>query len=206
MSQSSDVRAARDPEFRIELESGGVIGGVLYPRFAPQTVGNFIALANSGYYDGTAFHRAIRDYCIQCGRREPGLPYRIRGEFEFNGFARNALTHDIGVLSMSRGANYDSAGSQFFIVLSEDARELSCLDGAYAAFGRVTEGLEHALAISRHDTDLRDEPLERQGIARVRVEAFGRDYPFDTLCPDEAPAKPAPASHRGRRAGKPRAN
>lgn len=202
MMATGKLNTIRNPEFCIRLESGGAIRGELYPRFAPQTVGNFIALANGGFYDGNAFHRCIHDFIIQGGRAGEELGYRIRGEFEFNGYPNETLPHGYGCLSMSRGFDYNSACCEFFIVLTENERELSCLDGAYAAFGRVTDGLELAEGISLCATDARDEPLKRQGIASIRVEAFGQDYPFDRLEPP-APFTPAP---RGIRRGKRRSD
>ena len=130
-----------NPVFTMHMEDGGVIKGELYPEIAPETVGNFIALANSGFYDGLIFHRVIPGFMIQggdpLGNGTGGPGYSIRGEFFANGF-ENKLRHTRGVLSMARSMMPNSAGSQFFIMV-EDAPHL---DGQYAAFGKVTEGME----------------------------------------------------------------
>ena len=141
------------------MRSGQVMKGELYPETAPQTVANFISLANRGFYDGLIFHRVI-----------PG--FMIQGGVTANGFDGNDIAHTTGVLSMARAQHPDSAGSQFFIMV-DDAPHL---DGQYAAFGRITENTEAAIAISRVRRDMRDKPLEPQVIDTIRVETFGEDY------------------------------
>ena len=135
------------PEVTITMKSGEVMKGELYPEIAPQTVANFISLANKGFYDGLIFHRVIPGFMIQGGDPQGigigGPGYSIRGEFASNGFAGNDLAHTTGVLSMARARHPDSAGSQFFIMV-DDAPHL---DGDYAAFGKITENVEAAIAI-----------------------------------------------------------
>ena len=168
------------PTFVITMKDGSVMEGELYPEHAPQSVGNFISLANSGFYDGLIFHRVIPDFMIQGGDPQGtgmgGPGYSIRGEFERNGVA-NPIKHTPGVLSMARSMRPNSAGSQFFIMTSVSPH----LDGSYAAFGRVTKGLEHADRNQNVRRDRADKPLEPQVIASIRVDAQGRDYPFEKL-------------------------
>lgn len=170
----------QNPVFTIEMENGDIMQGELYPDIAPQSVGNFIALANSGFYDGLIFHRVIPGFMIQggCpqGRGTGGPGYNIKGEFAQNG-VKNDLKHTPGVLSMARAMSPDSAGSQFFIMTSVSPH----LDGAYAAFGKVTQGLDGAMRIVGVKRDRADKPLEAQKMKRVRVETFGKDYPFTKL-------------------------
>ena len=171
---------SRNPAFVIELASGGVLRGVLYPAVAPQSVGNFIELANGGFYDGLIFHRVIPGFMIQggdpqgSGRGGPG--YSIAGEFAANG-VQNPTKHTYGVLSMARAQPFDSAGSQFFIMVSDSP----FLDGQYAAFGLVEEGMEHAMEIVNTPRDGNDKPREDQAIRSIRVETFGAEYPFEKL-------------------------
>ena len=164
------------PEVTITMKSGEVMKGELYPEIAPQTVANFISLANKGFYDGLIFHRVIPGFMIQGGDPQGigigGPGYSIRGEFASNGFAGNDLAHTTGVLSMARARHPDSAGSQFFIMV-DDAPHL---DGDYAAFGKITENVEAAIAISRVMRDYSDRPVEPQTIDTIRVEVFGKDY------------------------------
>ena len=166
-----------NPIVRFELENGQVMTGELYPDKAPNTVNNFIALANSGYYDGLIFHRCIPGFMIQggCpnGNGMGGPGYSIRGEFAGNGFGKNDLKHTLGVLSMARTMMPDSAGSQFFIMV-DDAPHL---DGQYAAFGKITENVEAAVAISEVPTDMRDKPKNPVVIKSVRVDTLGEEYP-----------------------------
>lgn len=168
------------PSFVITLENGGEMKGELYPEYAPQSVGNFIALANSGFYDGLIFHRVIPGFMIQggCpkGTGTGGPGYSIKGEFAQNGVS-NPLKHTYGVLSMARAMHPDSAGSQFFIMTSVSPH----LDGAYAAFGKVTEGMEYADQIVSVPRDRMDKPLTPQRIASIRVDAKGEIYPFNQL-------------------------
>ena len=168
------------PTFTITLRDGGVMKGELYPEYAPQSVGNFIALANSGFYDGLIFHRVIPGFMIQGGDPQGtgmgGPGYSIRGGFARNGI-NNPLKHTVGVLSMARSMRPNSAGSQFFIMTGIAPH----LDGSYAAFGRVTEGSEHAARIQNVRRNSMDRPLEDQVIASIRVETEGHEYPFEKL-------------------------
>ena len=169
-----------NPTFQIEMENGGIMKGELYPDIAPQSVGNFIALANSGFYDGLIFHRCIPGFMIQggCpkGTGTGGPDYQIKGEFSQNGVPNN-LKHTKGVLSMARSTMMDSAGSQFFVMVSDSAH----LDGAYAAFGKVEEGMDVADAIVAQKTDYNDRPAVPQVIKSIRVETNGQVYPFEQL-------------------------
>ena len=166
-----------NPIVTIEMENGQVMTGELYPDKAPNTVNNFIALSNSGYYDGLTFHRVIPGFMIQggCpkGNGMGGPGYSIRGEFAGNGFEKNDILHTTGVLSMARAMNPDSAGSQFFIMV-DDA---PYLDGQYAAFGKITGNVEAAIAISEVPTDMRDKPRDPVVIKSIRVDTQGVDYP-----------------------------
>ena len=168
------------PTFVIVLENGGEMKGELYPEYAPQSVGNFAALANSGFYDGLIFHRVIPGFIIQGGCPKGigtgGPGYAIKGEFAANGI-KNPLRHTYGVLSMARAMHPNSAGSQFFIMTSDSPH----LDGQYAAFGKVLSGMAHAEKIVNTPRDGRDKPLEAQRIASIRVDTLGVDYPFDRL-------------------------
>ena len=159
----------------------GTIQVELYPDVAPNTVNNFISLVQKGFYNGTIFHRVIPGFMIQGGDPEGtgmgGPGYSINGEFAANGFANN-LKHTAGVISMARAQNPDSAGSQFFIMV-EDAPHL---DGQYAAFGKVTQGLEVAQAIVSAPRDWHDRPREDQVMETVTVETFGQDYPAPERC------------------------
>ncbi len=165
-----------NPIFTITMENGGVIKGELYPEIAPQSVYNFIDLANKGFYDGLIFHRVIKDFMIQggdpTGTGMGGPGYSIKGEFFMNGFENN-LKHKRGVLSMARSMNPNSAGSQFFI-MHEDAPHL---DKQYAAFGKVTEGMEVVDQIANTKVDYNDRPLEEQKMASIRVDTLGETYP-----------------------------
>ena len=169
-----------NPTFTITMKDGGVMQGELYPEIAPQSVGNFISLANGGFYDGLIFHRCIPGFMIQggCpnGTGMGGPGYRIKGEFGMNGVP-NPLKHTYGVLSMARSMMKDSAGSQFFIMTSDSPH----LDGSYAAFGKVLTGMEVADGIVSKKTDRMDRPLEPQVIASIRVETNGVEYPFTKL-------------------------
>ena len=167
---------AQNPIVTIEMENGGVIKAELYPEIAPQSARNFISLAKQGYYDGIIFHRVIYGFMIQGGCPQGtgtgGPGYHIPGEFAQNGF-NNELRHTAGVLSMARAMHPDSAGSQFFI-MHEDAPHL---DGAYAAFGKVIEGMDVVNGIAETRTDRNDRPLNEQKMKKVTVETFGVDYP-----------------------------
>ena len=165
-----------NPTFKITMENGAVMEGELYPDVAPQSVYNFIDLANRNFYDGLIFHRVIPGFMIQGGCPDGtgmgGPGYCIKGEFFYNG-VKNELKHKRGILSMARAQSPNSAGSQFFI-MHADARHL---DGQYAAFGKVTSGLEVVDAIAGVATNAQDRPLEEQKIASITVDTHGETYP-----------------------------
>ena len=167
---------AQNPIVTITMENGKTIKAELYPETAPNTVNNFISLINKGYYNGLTFHRVIYGFMLQGGCPDGtgmgGPGYHIKGEFAHNGF-KNDLKHTEGVLSMARTMIPDSAGSQFFIM----HKPAPHLDGAYAAFGKVTEGMDVVNAIAECDTDMRDKPLDPQVMKTVTVETFGVSYP-----------------------------
>ena len=169
-----------NPIVKFEMENGKTITAELYPEIAPNTVANFVTLVQSGFYDGVIFHRVIPGFMIQGGDPQGtgmgGPGYRIKGEFSANG-VKNDLKHTYGVLSMARSMMKDSAGSQFFIMTSDSPH----LDGQYAAFGRVLEGMEEAEKIVSQRTDRMDRPLEPQRIQSIRVETNGVEYPFTKL-------------------------
>lgn len=158
------------------MENGDVMKAELYPEIAPNTVNNFISLVNKGFYDGLIFHRVINGFMIQggCpnGNGMGGPGYTIKGEFSQNGFA-NDLKHTEGVLSMARAMHPDSAGSQFFIMHKTSPH----LDGAYAAFGKITEGMDVVNRIAEEDTDYSDRPLDEQKIKSMTVDTLGVTYP-----------------------------
>lgn len=166
---------AQNPIITITMENGDMIKAELYPEVAPNSVNNFISLIKKGFYDGLIFHRVINGFMIQGGCPDGtgmgGPGYSIPGEFAQNGF-KNDLKHEAGVLSMARAMHPDSAGSQFFIM----HKAAPHLDGAYAAFGKVTEGMDIVNKIAETDTDYRDRPMTPQKIATVTVETFGVDY------------------------------
>lgn len=169
-----------NPVFTIEMENGMTMKGELYPEVAPTSVANFIELANSGFYDGVIFHRVIPGFMIQGGDPKGqgigGPGYCIKGEFTRNGF-RNDLKHTRGVLSMARSMMPNSAGSQFFIMVETSPH----LDGQYAAFGKVTEGMDTADYIVSVPRDRMDKPFEDQKMKSVRVDTFGQNYTFEKL-------------------------
>ena len=166
------------------MENGGVIEGELYPEKAPQSVYNFIDLCNHNYYDGLIFHRVIRGFMIQGGCPEGtgmgGPGYCIKGEFMFNGYPKNDIKHKRGVLSMARSQSPNSAGSQFFI-MHQDAKHL---DKQYAAFGKVTSGMDVVDAIAATRTGMGDRPLVEQKIASITVDTKGETYPEPNKLPD----------------------
>ena len=165
-----------NPVVTITMENGDVMKAELYPEIAPNTVNNFISLVKKGFYDGLIFHRVINGFMIQggCpnGTGMGGPGYQIKGEFNKNHF-RNDLKHTEGVLSMARAMQPDSAGSQFFIM----HKAAPHLDGSYAAFGKITEGMDVVNRIAEEDTDYRDRPLDDQVIKSMTVETFGEEYP-----------------------------
>jgi peptidyl-prolyl cis-trans isomerase B (cyclophilin B) len=164
-----------NPIFTITMEDGQVMKGELYPDKAPNTVNNFISLVKKGFYNGLIFHRVIPGFMIQGGDPEGigigGPGYGIKGEFAANGFENN-LSHQRGVISMARARHPDSAGSQFFIMHAD----YPALDGQYAAFGRVIEGIEAVDHVAAIQTDANDRPVEDQVIRSIRVETNGIEY------------------------------
>lgn len=167
---------SKNPIVTINMENGDVIKAELYPDIAPISVGNFISLIQKKFYDGLIFHRVIKGFMIQGGCPEGtgmgGPGYSIKGEFAQNG-VQNDLRHTEGVLSMARANMPDSAGSQFFIMHKTSPH----LDGAYAAFGKVIEGMDVVDRIAQTPTDWQDRPLKEQKIARMTVDTFGEVYP-----------------------------
>jgi len=167
---------AKNPIVTITMENGDVIKAELYPEIAPNTVNNFISLVQKGFYDGLIFHRVINGFMIQGGCPQGtgmgGPGYCIKGEFTMNG-VKNNLSHKRGVLSMARAQAPNSAGSQFFIMHADG----DFLDGQYAAFGAVTEGIEVVDAIAAVKTNSQDRPLNEQKIKSITVETFGEEYP-----------------------------
>lgn len=172
---------AQNPIITIEMENGDKIKAELYPEIAPNTVNNFLSLIQSGYYNGLIVHRVINGFMIQGGCPEGsgmgGPGYSIKGEFSENGFENN-LKHTEGVLSMARSMMPDSAGSQFFIMHKTSPH----LDGQYAAFGKVIEGMDVVNKIATANTDYSDRPLEEQKIKTVTAETFGVEYPEPEKC------------------------
>ena len=166
---------AQNPVVTFEMEDGSIIKAELYPEIAPNTVNNFLSLVNKGFYNGLIFHRVIEGFMIQggcpngIGMGDPG--YSIKGEFTQNGF-KNDLKHTKGVLSMARSMMPDSAGSQFFIMHKVSPH----LDGAYAAFGKVIEGMDVVNRIAQVDTDYSDRPIEPQVMKKVSAETFDVEY------------------------------
>lgn len=171
----------QNPVVTIEMESGDIIKAELYPEVAPNTVNNFLSLVNQGFYNGLIFHRVISGFMIQGGCPDGtgmgGPGYSIKGEFAGNGFA-NDLAHTPGVLSMARAMSPDSAGSQFFI-MHKDAPHLN---GQYAAFGQVIEGMDVVNKIAETRTDFSDRPMKDQRMKSVTAETFGETYPEPEKC------------------------
>ena len=165
-----------NPTITITMNDGGVINAELYPEYAPNTVANFVELAQKGFYDGLIFHRVIAGFMIQggCpnGNGMGGPGYSIKGEFAANGFRQNTLRHTRGVLSMARAMSPNSAGSQFFIMHANAPH----LDGQYAAFGKVTDGMDVVDLIASVRTGMQDRPVVEQKIARATVDTFGETY------------------------------
>ena len=166
---------SQNPIVTIEMENGKLMKIELYPDIAPNTVRNFISLVNKGFYDGVIFHRVIPGFMIQGGDPDGtgmgGPGYSIKGEFSSNGF-KNDLKHDKGIISMARTSRPNSAGSQFFIMVNAAPH----LDGQYAAFGKVIEGIETADDIVKVPRDYNDKPREAQKMKKVTVDTFGIDY------------------------------
>ncbi len=170
-----------NPIVTITMENGDVMKAELYPDIAPNTVNNFISLVKKGYYDGLIFHRVINGFMIQGGCPDGtgmgGPGYSIKGEFAQNG-VKNDLVHTEGVLSMARAMHPKSGGSQFFIMHKASPH----LDGSYAAFGKVTEGMDVVNKIAGVRTDYSDRPLQEQKIKSMTVDTFGVDYPEPEKC------------------------
>lgn len=171
----------KNPIVTIEMENGDIIKAELYPDIAPNTVRNFLSLAGKGFYDGLIFHRVIRGFMIQGGDPDGngtgGPGYSIKGEFARNGVV-NELKHTKGVLSMARAQHPNSAGSQFFIMHQDTPQ----LDGDYAAFGKVIEGIENVDKIAEMPTDFMDRPLEDVVMKKVTAETFGGGYEEPEKC------------------------
>lgn len=172
---------AQNPIVTIELATDDSIKVELYPEIAPNTVNNFISLVKKGFYNGLIFHRVIAGFMIQGGCPDGtgmgGPGYSIKGEFSHNGF-KNDLKHTEGVISMARSAMPDSAGSQFFIMHKTSPH----LDGEYAAFGKVTDGMDVVNKIAETQTDYSDRPVQDQVIKTMTVDTFGVDYPEPETC------------------------
>lgn len=178
---SNDEEITENPIVTMEIEDYGTIKIELYPEYAPNTVANFVNLIESGFYDGLTFHRLVPGFVLQGGDPDGdgtgGPGYTIDGEFKANGYTQNTLSHDKGVISMARSMDYDSAGSQFFIVLDDSAK--SSLDGMYAGFGRVTEGMEILEEIEANEEIVDDATgalEENITITKVTVDTFGYEY------------------------------
>lgn len=167
---------SQNPIVTITMKNGDIMKAELYPEIAPNTVNNFISLIKKGFYDNLIFHRVINGFMIQggcpSGTGYDGPGYQIKGEFSHNNF-KNDLLHEPGVLSMARSAHPDSAGSQFFIMHKNSPH----LDGEYAAFGKVTEGLDIVNKIAATAVDYNDRPIEEQKIESMTVDTFSVDYP-----------------------------
>lgn len=181
MERKEVIFMAQNPVVTFTMENGDVMKAELYPDIAPISVNNFISLINKNFYDGLIFHRVIRGFMIQGGDPEGtgcgGPGYSIKGEFSANGVENN-LKHTEGVLSMARSMAPDSAGSQFFIMHKTSPH----LDGSYAAFGKVIEGMEVVNKIAETATDYYDRPLEDQKLKSVTVDTFGVEYPEPERC------------------------
>lgn len=173
--------ANKNPLVTIEMENGDLIKAELYPQIAPNTVNNFISLVKKGFYDGVIFHRVIPGFMIQGGDPQGtgmgGPGYSIKGEFSSNGFPNN-LKHERGVISMARTRDPNSAGSQFFLMTATSPH----LDGEYAAFGKVIEGIEGVDKIVNVKRNYMDKPLEDQRMKKVTVDTSGLEYPEPEIC------------------------
>ena len=172
---------AQNPIVTFEMENGGIMKAELYPEVAPNTVNNFLSLVQKGFYDGIIFHRVIEGFMIQGGDPKGvgtgGPGYHIKGEFKANG-VENPVKHERGVLSMARAMNPNSAGSQFFIM----HKAAPYLDGEYAAFGKVIEGMDVVNKIAETRTDYSDRPMQEQKMKSVTAETFGQEYPEPEKC------------------------
>jgi peptidyl-prolyl cis-trans isomerase B (cyclophilin B) len=179
--QNSDSKSGKNPVVTIEMENGETVKGgtikiELYPDMAPNTVNNFISLVNKGFYNGLTFHRVIPGFMVQGGDPQGtgagGPGYNIKGEFSGNKFKQNTLKHERGVLSMARAQAPDTAGSQFFIMVEPNQQ----LDGQYAAFGKVTEGMDVVDNIVNVKTGQNDKPVKEVKMKKVTVDTFGKTY------------------------------
>ena len=180
-NDSNSVESSSElPIATIKVKGYGDIVAELYPQYAPNTVNNFISLANSGFYDGLTFHRVIKNFVLQGGDPQGngmgGPGYAIKGEFANNKYDKNTLSHSAGVLSMARSRNNDSAGSQFFIVTEDSDNNKASLDKQYAGFGKVIEGMDVVTKISEVKTDSMDKPEEPVVIDSIRVDTKGVEY------------------------------
>lgn len=177
---TNEQEITENPIVTMEIEDYGIITIELYPEYAPNTVANFVNLVESGFYDGLTFHRSVPGFVLQGGDPKGngtgGPGYTIDGEFKLNGYNKNTLSHNRGVISMARSTSYNSAGSQFFIVLDDSAK--SSLDGLYAAFGMVTDGMEIIDEIVENNEPVNDMGLleENITITKATVDTFGYDY------------------------------
>lgn len=177
---TNEQEITENPIVTMEIEDYGIITIELYPEYAPNTVANFVNLVESGFYDGLTFHRSVPGFVLQGGDPKGngtgGPGYTIDGEFKLNGYNKNTLSHTRGVISMARSTSYNSAGSQFFIVLDDSAK--SSLDGLYAAFGMVTDGMEIIDEIVENNEPVNDMGLleENITITKATVDTFGYDY------------------------------
>ncbi|MEF9939072.1 MAG: peptidylprolyl isomerase [Clostridium sp.] len=171
----------QNPVVTIEMENGDIMKAELYPEIAPNTVNNFISLIKKGFYDGLIFHRVIKGFMLQGGCPDGngmgGPGYSVKGEFSQNGFA-NPLQHEEGVLSMARAMAPNSAGSQFFIMHKNSPH----LDGSYAAFGKIIEGMDIVNKIAEVRVDRGDKPMKEQKMKKVTVDTFGTEYPEPVKC------------------------
>ena len=171
----------KNPIVTFEMENGDVFKAELYPEIAANTVANFVNLVQDGFYNGLIFHRVIPGFMIQggdpTGTGMGGPGYSIKGEFSANGFKKNTLKHTRGVLSMARSMMKDSAGSQFFVVHADAPH----LDGQYAAFGKVIEGMDAVDHVAETRTGFQDRPVEEQRMKQVTVETFGETYTVDKI-------------------------
>lgn len=173
----------KNPIVKMEIENYGTLEIELYPKYAPNTVANFVNLIEEGFYDGLTFHRLVPGFVLQGGDPNGdgtgGPNYTIKGEFKENNYSKNTLSHDTGVISMARSMNYDSAGSQFFIVLDDNENVKASLDGKYAGFGKVTNGLEILSEIEKNEQIENEETGKLKKnitIKKVSVETYGKKY------------------------------
>jgi|GEM_PF-1451247 len=187
MPRKSTANTRPMPTFDLLLDNGKRIKGELYPGLAPESAGNFIELANAGYYDGAQVHHVFPHLLIEIDRTDCKLPYCIRGECELNNYV-TGKSGDVtyGSLMMSRSVHYNSGSSGFFIVLSSNPDELKLMQGAYALFGQALEGVQYAHALSMAASDAQGVPDKPVSIKELRVETHGYEYPFEKLSPPQS--------------------